>query len=122
MAPNGRQSRTPADKDPYHLVLLAKDKTGYKNLLKLATKAHLEGFYYKPRIDRELLTEHHEGLVALSACLGGEIPRLILEGRRQDAEHVRHVAQGDSSGRTTTWRSRSTLCRSWSGSTRGSLR
>ncbi len=86
VAPNARQSRTAADKDPFHLVLLARDGVGYKNLLKLATKAHLEGFYYKPRVDRELLAEHHEGLVALSACLGGEIPRLILEGRLQDAE------------------------------------
>ena len=86
VAANSRLSRTPADKDPYHLVLLARDKAGYKNLLKLSTKAHLEGFYYKPRIDKELLTEHHQGLVALTACLGGELPRLILEGRMQDAE------------------------------------
>jgi len=86
VATNSRQSRTAADKDPYHLVLLAKDKTGYKNLLKLSTKAHLEGFYYRPRIDREILTEHHQGLVALSACLGGEVPRLVLEGRLQEAE------------------------------------
>ncbi len=86
VAGNSRLSRTAADKDPYHLVLLAKDKAGYKNLLKLSTKAHLEGFYYKPRIDKELLSQHHDGLVALSACLGGEIPRLILEGRTQEAE------------------------------------
>ncbi len=86
VAANSRHSRTAADKDPYHLVLLARDKAGYKNLLKLSTKAHLEGFYYKPRIDKELLTEHHQGLVALTACLGGEIPRLVLEGRMQDAE------------------------------------
>ncbi len=55
VAVNSRLGRTAADKDPYHLVLLAKDKTGYQNLLKLTTKAHLEGFYYKPRIDKELL-------------------------------------------------------------------
>src|SRR5512136_1601521 len=65
VAANSRLSRTAADKDPYHLVLLAKDKTGYRNLLKLSSRAHLEGFYYKPRIDKELLSQHHEGLVAL---------------------------------------------------------
>lgn len=86
VAPNGRRSRTTADKDPYHLVLLARDRAGYKNLLKLATTAHLEGFYYKPRIDREALAEHCQGLVAMSACLGGEVPHLVLEGRLQDAE------------------------------------
>ncbi|MBN2100130.1 MAG: DNA polymerase III subunit alpha [Dehalococcoidia bacterium] len=88
LAANGRQSRTAADKEPYHLVLLAKDRAGYKNLLKLSTKANLEGFYYRPRIDKELLLEHHEGLVALTACLRGEIPRLILEGRHKEAEQT----------------------------------
>ncbi|HOX58398.1 MAG TPA: DNA polymerase III subunit alpha [Candidatus Paceibacterota bacterium] len=61
----------------HHLVLLAKDEVGYKNLIQLATKAHLEGYYYKPRIDKELLTTHKEGLIALSGCLQGEIPELI---------------------------------------------
>src|SRR5467141_1786703 len=60
-----------------HLVLLAKDETGYKNLVKLSTAAHLEGFYYKPRIDKEILTAHKEGLIALSGCLASEIPELI---------------------------------------------
>jgi len=85
VAVSSRQQRTSAEKDPYHLLLLAKDKEGYQNLLKLSTKAHLEGFYYKPRVDRELLAQHHEGLIALSACAHGEIPRLILEGRYQEA-------------------------------------
>ncbi|WP_022854824.1 DNA polymerase III subunit alpha [Thermodesulfobacterium thermophilum] len=62
----------------HHLVLLAKDEVGYKNLIKLASQAYLEGFYYRPRIDKELLVKHHEGLIALSACLEGEIPKLIL--------------------------------------------
>ncbi len=67
-------------RDAYnHLILLVKDDTGYKNLIKLATAAHLEGYYYKPRIDKELLAAHHEGLIALSACLSGEIPELILK-------------------------------------------
>jgi len=88
VAPFGRRSREPADKNPYHLVLLAKNKEGYQNLIQLATKSHLEGFYYKPRVDRELLEEHHEGLVALSACLQGEVPRLILEGRVEEARQA----------------------------------
>jgi DNA polymerase-3 subunit alpha len=79
VAPNGmlmKQSKT--DAKPYHLVLLAKNKEGYRNLIKLVTRAHLEGFYYKPRVDLDLLKKHHEGLVALSACLEGEIPREIV--------------------------------------------
>ena len=86
VAPSGRRSREPAAKNPYHLVLLAKNQKGYQNLIQLTTKSHLEGFYYKPRVDRELLEEHHEGLVALSACLQGEVPRLILGGRVDEAE------------------------------------
>jgi DNA polymerase-3 subunit alpha len=88
VAPLGRHSREPADKNPYHLILLAKDKDGYQNLIQLTTRSHLEGFYYRPRVDRELLAEHHEGLVALSACLQGEIPRLILEGRAAEARRA----------------------------------
>src|SRR3990172_3065590 len=86
IAPNGRTSKTPADKQNYHLILLAKNQTGYRNLIQLTTKAHLEGFYYKPRVDKELLTQHHEGLVALSACIGGEVPQLILQNRLDDAK------------------------------------
>jgi len=71
---------------PYHLILLAKNKTGYKNLLKLTTIAHLEGFYYKPRIDWQVLTENSEGLIALTACLGGPIARPIAEGKIDEAE------------------------------------
>jgi DNA polymerase-3 subunit alpha len=71
-----------------HLVLLAKNEEGYQNLLKLASKAYLEGFYYRPRIDKELLTAHHQGLIAMSACLDGEIPRLILNGQIDKALNV----------------------------------
>src|SRR5215510_9403129 len=63
----------------HHLVLLAKDEAGYKNLVKLTTAAHLEGFYYKPRIDKELLAAHKEGLIALSGCLASEVPDWILK-------------------------------------------
>jgi DNA polymerase-3 subunit alpha len=66
-----------AHNDYYHLILLARNLTGYQNLIKLSSKAYLEGFYYKPRMDKELLKEHHEGLIALSGCLSGEIPYLI---------------------------------------------
>jgi len=66
-----------ADAQPYHLILLAKDLAGYQNLCRLATDAHLDGYYYKPRIDREHLARHSGGLIGLSACLNGEIPRAL---------------------------------------------
>ena len=74
------------DSDRYHLILLAKNQTGYVNLMKLNTSAHLEGFYYKPRIDMEILKKHAEGLIASSACLEGEIPKLLAQRREKDAE------------------------------------
>ncbi len=64
----------------YHLVLLCKNEKGYRNLLQLVTLGHLEGFYYKPRVDRELLKKHNQGLIALSACLHGEMPHALLRG------------------------------------------
>ncbi len=68
------------DSNRHHLVLLCKNETGYKNLTKLVSSAWVDGFYTKPRIDRELLEKHHEGLICLSACLAGEIPKLIVNG------------------------------------------
>ena len=88
IACGSRLSHTPADKQSYHLVLLAKNNTGYENLIQLITKANLEGFYYRPRMDKEILEQYHEGLIALSACLAGEIPRLILQGRIDDAKQT----------------------------------
>ncbi len=88
LAPGSRSGRDAADRNHYHLVLLAKNYTGYQNLIQLVTKAHLEGFYYRPRVDKELLEQYHEGLIALSSCLFGELPRLILEGRLQDAKQA----------------------------------
>ena len=86
VARNSRLNKRPRiDEKPYHLVLLAKDKEGYQNLVKLTTLAHLEGFYYKPRIDWELLEKYHKGLIALTACLKGEIPSLILVGKKEEA-------------------------------------
>jgi DNA polymerase-3 subunit alpha len=78
------RSREPARKTPYHLTLLAKNEKGYRNLLQLVTKSHLEGFYYKPRVDKELLELHHDGLIALSGCAHGELARLILDGRNDE--------------------------------------
>lgn len=69
-----------------HLVLLAKDLIGYQNLVRLVSAGFTEGFYYKPRIDMELLREHHEGLIAMSACLQGKVPQLMLAGRDDLAE------------------------------------
>ncbi len=88
VAPNSRFGREAGDKNHCHLVLLAKNQTGYHNLIQLATKAQLEGFYYKPRVDKELLQQYHDGLIALSACISGEVPRLVLEGRLQEAEEA----------------------------------
>ena len=79
----------------YHLILLATNQVGYHNLIKLSSKAYLEGFYYKPRMDKELLQEHHEGLIALSGCLSGEVPQLIgqhdLEGAMRVADEYRSI-------------------------------
>ncbi len=74
------------DDKQYHLVLLVKDRTGYENLIKLTTKSYLEGFYYKPRVDKDLLKVHSEGLIAMSACLAGEISRAIIAGNIEKAE------------------------------------
>ena len=76
------------DANPYHLILLAKDYQGYQNLMKLSTQAHLEGFYYKPRVDRELLAELHEGIIALSGCASGEVARHILNGAMKEAQET----------------------------------
>jgi len=77
VAPESRFEKNGPDNKYYHLVLLALNYTGYKNLMKLTSLAHLEGFYYKPRVDKELLKQYSEGLVASSACMGGEIARAI---------------------------------------------
>ncbi|MBV9100471.1 MAG: DNA polymerase III subunit alpha [Candidatus Dormibacteraeota bacterium] len=89
MAPRSRHDREArTDRDPSHLILLARNDTGYRNLIKLVSTAHLEGHYYKPRIDKELLAQHAEGLICLSACLGGEVPQAILRGDIAGAETI----------------------------------
>jgi DNA polymerase-3 subunit alpha len=85
VAESNRRSKSPGDKNVSHLTLLAKNRQGYQNLLQLVTKANLEGFYYKPRVDKDLLRDYHEGLIALSGCAHGQLGRLILEGRMEDA-------------------------------------
>ncbi len=76
------------EKGSYHLILLAKNDTGLKNLMKLSTIGFTEGFYYKPRIDKEVLEKHSEGLIALSACIQGEVPLLFLQGKEKEAEEA----------------------------------
>ncbi len=84
VAPEGHKNKAvDSKKNTQHLVLLAKNLTGYKNLLKLTTIAHLEGFYYKPRVDKALLRQYSDGLIALSACLKGEIPKMLMLGDEQ---------------------------------------
>ncbi len=78
-----------ADAQPFHLVLLAQDDVGYRNLCRLVTDAHVDGYYYKPRIDREHLARHSAGLIGLSACLGGEIPKAL---EVDDWESARRLA------------------------------
>ncbi|MCJ7806521.1 MAG: PHP domain-containing protein, partial [Clostridia bacterium] len=82
------QKEARKDDSQYHLVLLAENMNGYRNLMRLVSAGYLEGFYYKPRIDRELLEEYSAGLIALSACLAGEIPALILNGQIEKAREA----------------------------------
>ena len=89
VAKNSHLDRNPGiDDKRNHLILLAKNEIGYKNLIKLTTSAHIEGFYYKPRIDKELLKQHSEGLIGTSACMGGEISQAILANDIEKAEKI----------------------------------
>ena len=89
VAPGDRHDRSPTEGNRYyHLVLLAENEAGYHNLLRVVSTAHTEGFYYRPRADKELLGRCAEGLIALSACESGEIPRLLQAGRDAEAERV----------------------------------
>lgn len=76
------------DKQYYHLILLAMNNAGYQNLMRLSTVANLDGFYYKPRIDRELLVKHNEGLIVLSACIGGEVGDSLRNGQYKQAKET----------------------------------
>src|SRR3989339_2166594 len=87
-------NRSRLDKDPgidnkrYHLTLLAKNMQGYKNLMRLVTISHLEGFYYKPRMDKEILRKYADGIIALSGCLGGELSRSLANKDMETAEQI----------------------------------
>ncbi len=89
VASRGMQNKDPGlDKERFHLLLLAQNQTGYQNLLKLASKSQLEGFYYRPRVDHKILEKHSEGLIATTGCLAGEIPRAIKLGNINKAREL----------------------------------
>lgn len=91
VAPRSVSDRTPQDnKGLTHLIILAENQEGYRNLCRLATIAQLQGFYYRPRIDKDILKQHSAGLIGLSACLHGEIPRLVQEGKPEQADEAAH--------------------------------
>ena len=90
VAPKSRFEKTAGKNDDryFHLTLLAENNVGWQNIIQLATKANLEGFYYKPRVDKELLRQHNQGLIALSGCPKGEIPQLIINNNFEAAEKM----------------------------------
>ena len=89
LAPRGMEDRDPKlDKKAFHMLLLAKNPKGYANLLKIATEAQLRGYYYNPRIDRDFLAAHSEGLVATSGCLGAQVPQAVLNGQDDEARRL----------------------------------
>ena len=90
VAPNSRFDREPVHGEDryYHLVLLAENNTGYSNLMKIVSKGFVDGYYYKPRVDMEVLEQYHEGIIALSACLAGEVPRAITRGNYEEAKEI----------------------------------
>src|SRR3989449_8043880 len=91
VAKTNRLDPDPASGRPHHLIVLCENERGYQNLIKLVSKGYLEGFYYKPRIDKELLREHHEGLIGLAACLKGEVDPNDLSGRAVHREKRRPI-------------------------------
>ena len=89
VAPGSRFDKTAVGRDEdryYHLVLLAENNTGYANLMKIVSRAFTEGYYYKPRVDYELLETYHEGIIALSACLAGEVQRNLARGMYEEGK------------------------------------
>ena len=90
VAPTSRFDKEASGREEryYHLVLLAENNTGYSNLMKIVSKGFVEGFYYKPRVDMEVLEQYHEGIIALSACLAGEVPRYLARGMYEEAKRA----------------------------------
>ena len=95
VAPNSRFDREASHGDDryYHLVLLAENNQGYQNLMKIVSKGFVEGYYYKPRVDMEVLAEYHEGIIALSACLAGEVQRYLVRGLYEEAKKTAYKYQ-----------------------------
>ena len=88
VAQGSRHSREAQDKQPYHLTLLAKNETGFRNLIKMASVAFLQGYYYVPRIDKDLLAAHHEGIICLSGCASAEFSEFILKDQLDEATQL----------------------------------
>ena len=90
VAPGSRFDREPSHGDDryYHLVLLAENNQGYQNLMKIVSIGFVDGYYYKPRVDREILEKYHEGIIALSACLAGEVPKYLARGMYEEAKEI----------------------------------
>ena len=88
VAKNSRLDRSSSERSPHHLVMLAKDNTGYRNLMQLVTKAHVEGFHYRPRIDRKLIEQYRDGLIVLSGCPSAEVPRHLADGDFEEAKRA----------------------------------
>lgn len=97
VTPGSRFDRPPRNRNVrYHLTLLAENNTGYQNLMKLVSKAYLEGYYYKPRMDLDLLAEHSEGIIAASGCLGGEVPQLLAPDASREEGNQGQVRDFDA--------------------------
>ncbi|SHD75635.1 DNA polymerase III subunit alpha [Schnuerera ultunensis] len=90
IAINRYTEKEPKDKNQYHLVLLAENNIGYQNLMKIVSEGYVNGFYYKPRVDHDVLAKHSQGIIALSGCLGGEIPKHLLDGNYKKAKEIAH--------------------------------
>ena len=90
VAPNSRFDRETVHGEDryYHLILLAENNTGYNNLMKIVSKGFVDGYYYKPRVDKEILEQYHEGLICLSACLAGEVQRYLARNLYEEAKEI----------------------------------
>ena len=89
LAPGSRKERQEVNGTKYyHLILLAENQTGYKNLVKLVSLANIEGMYYKPRVDKELLRQYHEGIICLSACIAGDVPQALIQNNKEKADRL----------------------------------
>lgn len=86
LAPGLTEKSPSGDDRYYHLVLLAENNKGYSNLMKIVSRGYTEGYYYKPRVDRSVLEEYHEGIIALSACLAGEVQKYLTRGLYEEAK------------------------------------